>query len=546
MEILQARIKRGHLHDPQRMANSAEFILAPKVDSNTHGLPATEQQDLPSLGTHNTLNSPSRLFSIASPLCLPVPYRHRKLIVKVRNRDEASFQDLVLRGVSRIVRGVPRLRWRLAMLITNPHLTPPTRRARNPSPPPSRLGVWCGAVSYLSCLFVLFVIQTLFAAQPYEPVHPDPVLDSWRWRSFPELKGLGLGRMAEDKDGKMWFGVNDGVRVYDGVKWTAYTEKDGLLGKGVIALCATRDGSVYAGTDAGISRFHEGAWSRVFPLETDLPWNVWSLTETSDGSVWAATRWGALRLHQGGVTLYTTADYKAAIQALAPGVQFSLVPEEAVPVRPWNEGAGVGVFRGLITELAPGGPGERAGLKLGDRVLEMDGKPFSSQPLDGGDYTAASQAILAGPTGASVRLTVERKGLPEPFAVSLTRKVVDGAYPYFWLRDVYEDRDGAIWFGAYWGEIIRYDIVGAQPGDASAWQLYTEADGLECGIQTHILQTRDGTVWTVSQGGRGVNRFDSKEWTTLRLSDLFELPHWADWSCPVLVECLGLGLQARV
>ncbi|MBI2951856.1 hypothetical protein HYY27_07175, partial [bacterium] len=67
----------------------------------------------------------------------------------------------------------------------------------------------------------------------------------------------------------MWFGVDDGVRRYDGFHWTAYTQTEGLLGAPVNALCATRDGGVYAGTEAGISRFHEGRWQRVFPPEGD-------------------------------------------------------------------------------------------------------------------------------------------------------------------------------------------------------------------------------------------------------------------------------------
>ena len=31
----------------------------------------------------------------------------------------------------------------------------------------------------------------LLATQPYVPIQPDPVLESWRWTSFPELKGAG-------------------------------------------------------------------------------------------------------------------------------------------------------------------------------------------------------------------------------------------------------------------------------------------------------------------------------------------------------------------
>ena len=370
-------------------------------------------------------------------------------------------------------------------------------------------------VTTLTLLVLGLAAAECWAVRPYTPVHPDPVLEPWRWTTFPELKGLGLWCMAEDKEGRMWFGVKDGVRIYDGVDWTSYTEHDGLLGNQVKALRVARDGSVYAGTDAGISRYKDGSWSRVFPAEGSLPCNVWDLIEASDGGVWAAMWRGALRLHQGSVTLYTTAGMKAAIQPLIPDVQLSIVPKEATPVRPWSEGAGVSLLKGFVTAVASGGPGERAGLELGDRIVKLDGRPFS-----GG---------LSGPAGTSVTLTVEREGLPEPFELSVTREVVGGTYPHFWVQTICEDRDGAMWFGVdMTGEIVRCDIVGTQPGDAFAWKLYTEADGLECGSQPNIIQTRDGTVWTASGVGKGVNRFDGSNWTTVRLGDVLGLPRQAN------------------
>ncbi|MBT4496425.1 MAG: hypothetical protein HOC74_01810, partial [Gemmatimonadetes bacterium] len=96
-------------------------------------------------------------------------------------------------------------------------------------------------------LFVLLLSRSL-AIQSYLPTRPDPVLESWRWRSFPELKGLGLRCMAEDRDGRMWFGTDDGVRCYDGMDWTAYTPENGLPGAPVNELYAGENGSVYAGS----------------------------------------------------------------------------------------------------------------------------------------------------------------------------------------------------------------------------------------------------------------------------------------------------------
>ena len=150
-------------------------------------------------------------------------------------------------------------------------------------------------------IFGIFLLMAgaAWGIRPYQPVQLDPVLEPWRWRSFPELKGLGLQCMAEDQDGNMWFGTDDGVRRYDGVNWTAYTPEDGLPGAPVRTLCADRDGSLYAGSNLGISRFSGEGWDRVFPPGGNLPWHVRGLMQASDGSLWAGTAWGARRRRSG-------------------------------------------------------------------------------------------------------------------------------------------------------------------------------------------------------------------------------------------------------
>ena len=72
------------------------------------------------------------------------------------------------------------------------------------------------------CVGILLVVLAgvCTADEPYTPVHPDPVMEPWRWRSFPELKGRGLQCLAEDRDGAMWFGLEDGVRRYDGIRFS--------------------------------------------------------------------------------------------------------------------------------------------------------------------------------------------------------------------------------------------------------------------------------------------------------------------------------------
>ncbi len=375
------------------------------------------------------------------------------------------------------------------------------------------------ALALVSLALTLTVAECR-AAHPYQPVYPDPVLEPWRWRSFPELKGLGLQCIAEGKDGKMWFGLDEGVRCYDGVNWSTYTSEEGLYGALVTVLCAMRDGGVYAGTEMGISRFSEGTWSRAFPPGGDLRWGIYDLMEASDGSLWAGTVWGALRLNRKQAMLYTTEEVAAALRMHAPWLQLSIVPEEAVPTRSWVEGIGAEVLprwyfssqKGpkTVYVLAPGGPAEAAGLRVGDRITAVGGQ------------STVTQDQLNGPAGTSVRLTVQREGHAEPLEVTVTRGRVEGTFRPFWVYDVYEDRDGRMWFGLSsgleGGEIIRYNPAAEGP---SAWRLYTEDDGLDIGWLPRIIQTRDGSIWTVSAHGRkGVNRFDGKAWTSLSLKAL--------------------------
>ena len=216
--------------------------------------------------------------------------------------------------------------------------------------------------------FVLFVVSSpLHAVSPYQPVHPDPVLEPWRWTHYPELRGLGLRCMAEDKEGRIWFGVDDGVLVYDGVTWTEYTESDGVYGSPVNALCAGRDGSMYVGTQLGICQWKGEAWSRVFPEQHDVPWIIRDIAQASDGSLWAGARFGLIHVTRDGIEVYIADGWESALRSAAPEARITVVPSHAVPSfdpSTWGMASSTGILvgnDGVIFTIAPGGPGERAG-----------------------------------------------------------------------------------------------------------------------------------------------------------------------------------------
>ncbi|MDZ7260971.1 MAG: PDZ domain-containing protein, partial [candidate division KSB1 bacterium] len=306
---------------------------------------------------------------------------------------------------------------------------------------------------------LLVAAMNVWAVQDYKPVKSDPVLEPWRWQSFPELNGRGVQCLAEAKDGSMWFGVDQGVMRYDGLHWKLYTPEDGLLGAPVTALCAASDGPVYAGTPAGINQFVEGTWHKIFPKQPGLHWHITGLMMAADGSLWAGSWFGALHIKDKTFTFYTTPTMQAGLKNHAPFLQIFIVPDEVAYSQSWSDGLGIFVVGNVISLIAPDGPAKAAGLKVGDQILAISGIASKRLALveDTKDVPATQEFAsgeLTGPIGASVTLTIKRKGRPEPFTVTLSHHKIPGSYQLFRVNDIYNDREGALWFGLQIGWIV--------------------------------------------------------------------------------------------
>jgi carboxyl-terminal processing protease len=93
--------------------------------------------------------------------------------------------------------------------------------------------------------------------------------------------------------------------------------------------------------------------------------------------------------------------------------------------------------QGLVTEVAPGGPAERAGVQPGDVILAADGKDLAHAD------TPALQAALAGSAGSMVQLTVDHGQGPRVVTITrgtfyfppLSSKVLPGGVGYVRLSD---------------------------------------------------------------------------------------------------------------
>ena len=83
-------------------------------------------------------------------------------------------------------------------------------------------------------------------------------------------------------------------------------------------------------------------------------------------------------------------------------------------------GAQIDVRDGWITIVAPlpGGPAEAAGVRTGDRIIEVNGQPIHGVSVE------AAQKALRGTPGSVVRITIERPGVETPIKFALTRREI--------------------------------------------------------------------------------------------------------------------------
>ncbi len=83
-------------------------------------------------------------------------------------------------------------------------------------------------------------------------------------------------------------------------------------------------------------------------------------------------------------------------------------------------GVEVSIENGFIKIITPmdDSPAARAGIKAGDLIIKLDDTPAQQVTL--GD----TSELLRGEPGTSIRLTILREGLPEPFEVKVTREII--------------------------------------------------------------------------------------------------------------------------
>ena len=103
--------------------------------------------------------------------------------------------------------------------------------------------------------------------------------------------------IVDDRDDSVWAGTwGGGVGHYDGQAWTNYTTSDGLAGNIVYSIAQDQNGMLWFGTNNGLSRYDGQSWITYDTHTGLLDNNVYAIAPTPSGELWVGTKNGVSRI----------------------------------------------------------------------------------------------------------------------------------------------------------------------------------------------------------------------------------------------------------
>ncbi len=142
----------------------------------------------------------------------------------------------------------------------------------------------------LSALTTLVLQASLTCALAADRPAPPP--GRYQFESFGTEDGLSnLAELdfAEDRDGYLWSGSEEGLFRFDGTRFVRFGRDDGLPSTYVSALAARRDGRLWVGTWEGLARRDDAR----FTVVADVPRAIINgLALDSHARLWVASRLG--------------------------------------------------------------------------------------------------------------------------------------------------------------------------------------------------------------------------------------------------------------
>jgi len=313
-----------------------------------------------------------------------------------------------------------------------------------------------------------------------------------------------INALTQTTDGYLWFGTEEGLARFDGLRITVYDTQHypGLKDNFIYALTPGRDGSLWIGTRSGVVRLKNG----VFDTKLSAKSTIAAMLESNDGAIWVGGLDGLYRLKGDRVSHFTGQDGLPG-EAVSSIVQ---TPDGTL----W-----VGTSKGL------------ARVEGTNVIAATEGQGLPSEPIadlatshDGGLWIATPHQLLKRtktglerfaslqfPKSANIASLFEARdgrlwiGFDHAGVASLSNGKLTWfgtgqGLPADAVSRVFEDRDRNLWVGLFEG--------GTAELRKGSFRTFGKREGLSEEMTWTVLRAHDGSIW-VGTDSKGVDHIDS-------------------------------------
>jgi ligand-binding sensor domain-containing protein len=339
------------------------------------------------------------------------------------------------------------------------------------------------------------------------------------------LSNATVTRLAQDHQGALWVGTENGLYRYDGHRFLRFTTSEGLPGDKITAIHESPDGILWVGTLNGLA-WKEGAGFRKATNDVLKGYiNLQGIASDRTGRVFIATRRGiAVTSHPAPgndmeVTFLpwpksvperrSSSVYVGSSNEVWFDCDVAICLWDGRDVRVWNSQAGV--------------PPERWDFLLKDRAgnLWARNREFFIELPTGADHFQTLGPDLPGPLPIPPELAIDSKGR---ILVTTIHGVVIGipggwrrvtekqGLPANYVTAFLEDAEGSMWLGTYGRGLVRW-------AGYDAWSGFTEIEGLASSSIVSLLEDPPSGMWAGTLAGlsHGVSSNGSWSWSEISI-----------------------------
>lgn len=412
-------------------------------------------------------------------------------------------------------------------------------------------------------------------------------LNLHRWGAVTLFHGLPSDRVnaiAEDANGLMWFGTDNGLVRYDGRNIEAAGGEASLPSRRILVLMLDARGNLWIGTDAGAARWRNG---NLEPLEETRGRSVTGISAAKDGEVALVTSRAeifhfreksdaAVRSESAKSAGLTVTKLDQSFQPLLkspnqPNELLQLTSIARMPLNPSDKGSGQWVVgsngRGALlnkeTDLReattkPPRPyfvssvyedaansvvwlGEKANEQAGG-LWALGNGSLTRAAVDSGAVTAihgGDGELWVGTNRRGAFLLKSQHNAAE-LVEHLTFENTAGGLRSDHVNSIFRDREGIVWFGTDRG-VCRYD--------RESFRATTISHDRQSNYIRSLLETKSGEVWSgtnrglfkLVDSGSSASAVEVSELQTRAVYDLFEDEAGAVWAA----TSSGLFVKAK-